>query len=252
MRPALKALSTVIAAAVTLQAQGSDRRRQTLDELMTILRPSRPPANGRINAVDRTWEDWVRRTGELPPDFDAMPSIPELPDPLVLRENGGTVPVTTPDLWERQKRALRAQVERWIFGRMPPAPDNLRATVTASRREGRTTVREVRLAFGPDHRATLRVELVIPDGPGPFPVFLTNHGRNRPWIYTAVRRGYIACIYHATDPNYGNGDDSDPWIEVYPDYDWSTLARWAWAASRIACAWRIAKFVRGSSASRFC
>jgi pimeloyl-ACP methyl ester carboxylesterase len=47
-----------------------------------------------------------------------------------------------------------------------------------------------------------------------------------------VRRGYIACIYHATDPRYGNGDDSDAWIEVYPEYDFSVLARWAWAASR--------------------
>src|SRR4029078_10537047 len=33
-------------------------------------------------------------------------------------------------------------------------------------------------------------------------------------------------------PRYGNGDDSDAWIEIYPDYDWSCLGRWAWAASR--------------------
>jgi len=42
------------------------------------------------------------------------------------------------------------------------------------------TIREVRLEFGPQHRATLRLELVIPDGAGKRPVFLTNHGRNRP------------------------------------------------------------------------
>ena len=226
-------LCLVAAAQLPLSGQaGTEARREILGELLRILRPTRPPANGRINAFDKTWEDWVRRTGELPPDFDSMPSIPELPDPLLLRENGRTIPVTTPDLWARQKRALRAQVEQWMFGRMPPAPGNLRATVTASHREGGATVREVRLEFGPERRATLRVELVIPDGKGPFPVFLTNHARNRPWIYTAVRRGYVACIYHATDPNYGNGDDSDAWIEIYPDYDWSTLARWAWAASR--------------------
>ena len=67
-------------------------------------------------------------------------------------------------------------------------------------------------------------------GPAPFPVFLTNHGYNRPWIYAAVRRGYIACIYHATDPRYAIGDDSDAWVDVYPEYDFSVLARWAWAA----------------------
>ena len=233
MKHVLRLSWIVVVAAVTVHGQSStDARRRTLDELLQMLQPSRPPANGRINAVDRTWEGWLKRTGELPPDFDAMPSIPDLPDPLLLRENDRTVPVTTPALWARQKQSLRAQVEQWIFGRMPPAPDNLRATVTASRHEGGSTIREVRLAFGPGQRATLRIELVIPDGPGPFPVFLTNHARNRPWIYTAVRRGYIAAIYHATDPNYGNGDDSDAWIEIYPESDWSCLARWAWAASR--------------------
>ncbi len=202
------------------------------EEIIKLLRPSRPPADGRMNAYDKTWEEWVRRTGEQPPDFDRMPSIAELPDPLFIREGNGGTRVTTPSLWNVQKGLLRKQVEQWMFGRMPPAPDNLRATVTASRQEGRSTVRHVKLEFGPDHRATLRLELVIPEGRGPFPVFLTNHARNRPWIYTAVRRGYIACIYHATDPRYGNGDDSDAWVEIYPQYDFSVLARWAWAASR--------------------
>jgi hypothetical protein len=57
---------------------------------------------------------------------------------------------------------------------MPPAPDNLRAVVTATRREGGLTVREVRLEFGPDHRATRRLQVYITVGKGPFPVFLTD------------------------------------------------------------------------------
>ncbi len=219
----------LLLAAVALPAAAQDaRRRQTLDELLRVLRPSRTPADGRINASDKTWEEWIRRSGELPPDFDRMPSNPWLPDPL-MTERG---PVRTPAEWEKHRPELRRQIEHWMFGRFPPKPDNLRAVETSRRREGPTTVREVRLEFGPGRRATLRIELVIPDGPGPKPVFLTNHARNRPWIYTAVRRGYIACVYHATDPRYGNGDDSDAWIEVYPQYDFSVLARWAWAASR--------------------
>jgi hypothetical protein len=51
-------------------------------------------------------------------------------------------------------------------------------------------------------------------------------------MYTAVNRGYIACYYAATDPRYEDGDDSDGYIEVYPEYDFSCLGRWAWAASR--------------------
>jgi pimeloyl-ACP methyl ester carboxylesterase len=161
-----------------------------------------------------------------------MPSIAELPDPLLMRENGQTRRVRTPADWERQKKWLRSQIEQWMFGHMPPAPDNLRAVVTGTEKEGGVTIRHVRLEFGPQHRGTLRVQLMIPPGPGPFPVFMTNHPRTRPWVATAVRRGYIACIYYAADPIYGNDDDSDKYIELYPDYDFPVLARWAWAGMR--------------------
>lgn len=221
----------LLIAILTPLCLAQDKARQTAvrDELLSLLRQSRVPADGRLNAHDKTWEEWLRRTGELPPDFDSLPSIPGLPDPLL--DNAGTR-ITTASAWAQQKPRLRQQIEHWMFGKFPPAPTNLRAITTGTRREGRVNVREVRLEFGPDHRATLRLDLIIPDGSGPFPVFLTNHGYNRPWIYTAVRRGYIACIYHATDARYAIGDDSDAWVDVYPEYDFSVLARWAWAASR--------------------
>jgi len=211
-----------------------ERRRQTLDVLLKNFRPSTPVLpGGRVSAFERTWEDWVKRTGELPPDFDSMPSIPQLPDPLMIRENGKLIPITNLEQWKPQKQWIRSQFEQWVFGKMPPAPQNMRAIVTETRRQGGVTVRKVRLEFGPDHRATLRVELVIPDGKGPFPVFLTNHPfPQMPWISTAVRRGYIACSYVGQNPKYGNGDDSDAYIDVYPDYDFSCLARWAWAGLR--------------------
>lgn len=188
------------------------------------LTPSKAYSDGRMNALDRTWEDWQRRTGEQPPDFASLPSMPGLPDPL----DG----VKTRADWEQRRQWIRGQFERWVFGRMPPAPDNLRAVVTGTHMEGGVTVREVRLEFGPGHRATLRLELLIPSGPGPFPVFLTNHARNRPWVCPAVRRGYIACVYHAADPRYGDTDDSDAYIDLYPEFDFSCLARWAWASMR--------------------
>ncbi len=119
-----------------------------------------------------------------------------------------------------------------MTGRMPPAPDNLRAVVTGEHRENSILVRDVRLEFGPDHRGSLRLQLLIPPGDGPRPVFLTNHNRKRPWAATAVARGYIGVMYRAADPVYGLEDDSDKLIELYPDYDFSCLARWAWSASR--------------------
>lgn len=192
-------------------------------ELLRVLAPTQPP-RGRINAVDMTWEAWQKRTGTLPPDFSAMRSHPFLPDPL----EG----VKTREQWVARRAGLKREVEQWITGHMPPAPGNLRAVVTSEREEGGAKVRDVVLEFGPEHRGRLRVQVIIPPGKGPFPVFLTNHNRRRPWAATAVARGYIGCIYYASDPYYGEDDDSDKFIELYPDYDFSCLARWAWAASR--------------------
>ncbi|MGA2077771.1 MAG: acetylxylan esterase [Terriglobia bacterium] len=199
-----------------------DKRRAYLDVLLKILPPSWKSFTGRINAYDKTWEQWVRRTGELPPDFDSMPSVPELP-PLNL---------TSRENWARERQRIRALFEQWVYGKMPHPPENLRAVVTGTHREDTVTVRDVRLEFGPGHRATLHLQLMIPPGQGPFPVFLTNHGRQWPWVATAVRRGYIGCIYFATDPLFGMSDDSDAYIDIYPDYDFSCLARWAWAGMR--------------------
>lgn len=210
----------------------TERRKRDLDHFVKTFLPSRTPPTGRINAHDKTWEEWVKRTGALPPDFQSMPSIPELPDPMMMRENGRMRTVRTAGDWEIQKKWLRAQIEQWMFGHMPPAPNNLRAVVTGTEKEGSVTIRHVRLEFGPGHRGVLRVQLMIPPGPGPFPVFLTNHPRTRPWVATAVRRGYIGCIYYAADPTYGNDDDSDKYVELYPDYDFPVLARWAWAGMR--------------------
>lgn len=210
-----------------------ERRKRFLETLLRILPPTTSTElSGRISASDKSWEDFIRRTGELPPDFDSMPSIPDLPDPLLLRDGTRTTRIANLEQWNRQRQWMRSQFEHWIYGKMPPAPANLRAVVTATRREGRVTVREVLLEFGPDHRGTLRLQLFVPDGKGPFPVFLTNQPRTSAWVSPAVRRGYISCIYQATDPVFGVSDDSDKFIDVYPEYDFACIARWAWSGMR--------------------
>lgn len=223
---------TAVAASAGLPTQaatqapiaGDEEQREDLAFLLRTLTPSRPPQTGRINAIDRTWEEWQKRTGELPPRFSAMLSQPFLPDVLAGIHNA--------EDWLAHNQETRRQMEQWLTGKMPPAPDNLRAVITAERLEGEVTVRDVRLEFGPQHRGTLRLQLLIPPHQGPLPVFLTNHNRWRPWTATAVARGYMGVIYFATDPVYGYVDDSDSYIELYPEYDFSCLARWAWAASR--------------------
>jgi len=210
-----------------------ERRKQYLKTMQAILpKTTANELTGRMNGGDKDWEAWLARTGELPPDFESMPSNNFLPDPLVRIDGTTTTPITTMEQWAQQRTWIRSEMERWVYGKMPPAPDNLRAVVTGTHREGRVTVREVRLEFGPDHRGILHVHLFIPDGKGPRPVFLTNQPETGCWIHPAIRRGYIACVYDATDPRFGANDDSDKFIDVYPDYDFACIARWSWAAMR--------------------
>lgn len=223
MRYPLLLLATALATAAA-------QPRQDLEVLLRLLPPSNTKITGRINAQDKSWEEWQRRTGELPPDFTKLPNRPFLPDPFV--DVSTQKPIRTRAEWSAQRDHIRALYEQWVFGHMPPKPTNLRATVQRESKDGALTIREVLLEFGPDHKARLHLQLILPPGAGPFPVFLTNHPRTRAWVSTAVRRGYIGVIYQAQDPIYGFEDDSESFIEAYPDYDFSCLARWAWAAMR--------------------
>lgn len=215
----------LVLAAVCAADDSTARRQQYLNDLRRILAPSYRNDTTRLSATDKTFEDWQERTGELPPDFEAMPSNPFLPDPLEGVKS-------TAD-WQARRKWIREQYEHWIIGKFPPAPDNLRGIVTSTRKEDGVEIRDVRLEFGPDRKGILHLQLVMPGtGQGPFPVFLTNHPRNRPWIAPAVRRGYIGVIFNAADPIYGSPDDADAFIELYPEYDFSGIARWAWAGMR--------------------
>ena len=198
-------------------AQDNDaKRRETLEQLRRVL------------AGSPEWEAWLEKSGELPPDFEAMPSIPLLPDPLLWNE--GTAeekPLQSPAEWPARRAELLQQFQHWILGTVPQRPDNIRAEVLSEIEEAGATVREVQLHFGPGEKAHLWVRLYIPKGEGPFPVFLTQENHNA-WGLIALRRGYLACVYAGADSK----DDTDSFVEAYPECDWSRLMRRAWAAGR--------------------
>jgi pimeloyl-ACP methyl ester carboxylesterase len=200
---------------LALFGRGNSERKQELDRLLRILPKSDP------------WEKWVEETGELPPDFDSMPSIPGLPDPLLMEKAGRSVPITTPQEWQQRRGEIKELFHRYVIGTVPPPPGNVRGVIVDSREEEGSTVQEITLEFGPGHRARLRMELIIPRAEGPFPVFMTQHN-HRAWALIAVRRGYVGCIYAGADSR----DDTDGFLEVYPEYDWSRLTRRGWAGSR--------------------
>lgn len=217
-------------ATTPLRAQDNTaKRKQYLEDILRINTPQFFKGNTRrVTALDSTWRDWLQRTGELPPDFSKMESIPFLPDPLVLRKNGKDIPITTKAQWSEKREWIKAEYARWVSGVAPPAPSTFQAEILSERVEEGARVRVIALKFGPENRGRMTVELMIPVGPGPFPVFMTQWD-HRDYAQIAVRRGYLACVYAAADSK----DDTELYQMLYPEFDWTMLMRRAWGASRV-------------------
>ncbi|GAA4431559.1 hypothetical protein GCM10023091_02430 [Ravibacter arvi] len=191
--------------------------------------PADETGKGPVSPEDVTFAEWAKRTGELPPDFDKLPHIVSLPDPLIIDEGGKNIPVKTRKQWEEKRVMMEKEIRHYILGSTPPSPQNLTHRVLSERKDGAVTLRTVELSFGPARQAKLTVELMIPPGQGPLPVFLTqwNH---REWAQIAVRRGYIGCVYAAADSK----DDTEAYSKIWwPDYDFSRLMRRAFGTSRV-------------------
>jgi hypothetical protein len=116
---------------------------------------------------------------------------------------------------------MKEQMEYYITGTYPKAPGDFKVKVLSEKKEGSTILRMVELSFGPQEQAKLSIELMIPQGNGPFPVFMAqwNH---RGWAQIAVRRGYMACVYAASDAK----DDTEKYSEIWAgQYDFTRLMR---------------------------
>ncbi len=214
IRIALLSLLTLLTVTIAAPAQDDSRARQvqTLDWLRRTLPQS------------SAWEAWLTGTHELPPDFEALPGNPALPDPLLFADGRR---VSTAEQWPSRRAELLQLFQHYIVGSCPPPPGNVRVAESREMVESGAMVREVTLEFGPDHRARLHLELIRPTGPGPFPVFITQTNHRR-WALVAVSRGYLACVYAGADVQ----DDTGAWREVWPEAEWTKLTRRAWAASR--------------------
>jgi cephalosporin-C deacetylase-like acetyl esterase len=208
-------------------AQTEASKRQDYLKELILLQEQPISFDEFVSYHDKTWHDWVKRTGELPPNFNALPSIPLLPDPLIIDEGDKNIPVKTLAQWKDKREYIKQQVKHIFSGTFPAPPKNFTVNVLEKRVENGVKIEMIELRFGENDQAKLTLELFTPPGKGPFPVFMTqwNH---RGWAQIAVRRGYMGLIYAGADSK----DDTRKYLELYRDYDWTTLMARAWGAHR--------------------
>ena len=213
MKRLLSALSLVILCGVRpASSMTVEERREYLRKLLQTV-PDVP-----------SFQQWLDKTGELPPDFDALPRMNGLPDPLKFLDGK---PVRTAADWKARRAEIRALYEKYDLGKIPPKPKLDRAVMLDETRGNGYLIRNVRLEFGPQSKGTLRVQVMIPDGKGPFPVLMAPNLAG--WGPSLLRRGYISAGYAAND----GMDDAAALAQLYPDYDWALIPRRAWVASMV-------------------
>src|SRR5436853_7612161 len=100
-RPALLAAMALIALIQPLEAMTRRERRQSLEKLLQTL-PDVP-----------SFKQWLERTGEIPPDFDAFPKINGLPDPLKFLDGRA---VRTAAEWKARRTEIRQLLEKYDTG----------------------------------------------------------------------------------------------------------------------------------------
>lgn len=176
------------------------------------------------------------------PPVDALPDQPTMPDPF--RKPDGSR-VTTPAEWPAQRAYLKALLQHYLYGRLPPRPDASQVSVTCTSDEpytppdstvaGRKQGYRIDLARnGLVHSFTFN--LWRPEPKRRYPVLINNHPEHhkvgeRYGMGAGVRRGYAVVEYERNEvapDDKNNADRHEGVFHLYPEYDFYTIGAWAW------------------------
>jgi hypothetical protein len=163
-----------------------------------------------------------------------LPVQKDLPDPL--RKKDGRRVKTVAD-WRERRQEILALLLHYEYGRVPPAPGNVKLDKLLAedvRNEGLTRYQQVRLKMGPEQKLSMTLHIYFPAKlKGSHPAVL-RIGLGDEAMRATNERGYVfACFDNRElDPDTEGYDIVGPAQELYPAYDWASIAVWAWGACR--------------------
>jgi len=202
------------------------------------------------------------------PAVDELPVQEGLPDPFVGPD--GTRVRNRRD-WDKQRDYLKAMLAHYQYGHMPPRPDKVTVREISSQPvfDGEAIQTLLTLTIARQGReAPVRAGFIRPRRQGKFPVIIKNctflfdlsavpdkkqrekyENDKRVEVETAafrkaVSRGYVVCKYIRTDLAEDRaGNRNTGVLALYPEYDWGTIAAWAWGYQVIMAALAEESFV---------
>jgi len=162
----------------------------------------------------------------------------ELPD--LFRFDDGSRVVSKAD-WRRRREELLSHILEIEYGRLPPKPGWVRADELHSHvAEAFGNARHVQyqITTGPQGPFSFIMDLLLPEGDGPFPVVLNGDGCWRTVTdqiaLLVLARGYILAQFNRVTivPDNAALGRNVGLYRVYPDGDFGAIAAWAWGYHR--------------------
>jgi hypothetical protein len=177
------------------------------------------------------------------PDVEDLPVQKGMPDPFLMPSGKR---VQTPQDWQTQRETIKAMLEYYLYGSIPPLPGDIEVEQTGSHLvyDGRGVETHYTLTIRRHGKSvSCRFLVVRPVLKQRYPTLIKNdvlsvdESSKRvsssdsfdPGI-EAVKRGYLLCRFHRTDlasdtQKEGRTGGVYP---LYPEYDFAALAVWGW------------------------
>ncbi len=184
------------------------------------------------------------------PPVNELPVQEGLPDPF-LKPDGTRV--ASPDEWPQQRRYLRAMLDHYLYGSIPPRPTTFGLERVMSQPAFDGTAVNERYAVTLERngkKLVFHFEYFKPVASKRYPVIVKNchtlfdMNKNLPGhrkkdleadlraAKEAVERGYLFGKFNreqVAQDHHGGKRTKQGVLALYPEYDWAIIAAWTWA-----------------------
>lgn len=180
---------------------------------------------GPVRAEEPRWK---------PRPFSELPIVDSLPELLRFADGHH---VNSKHDWLQRRKELQAIIGFYAYGHLPPRPTALDAESTSFATLPGSSISEEHITLTVAEKKKLRFRIAVyrPESNKRLPVIIREehalgHTEEVPAV---VGREFMFVEFAREDLDPDEAHVVGPAQAAYPEYDWATLAVWAWGAMRV-------------------
>lgn len=154
--------------------------------------------------------------------------------PLFRLQDGNWV--KTADQWRQRREELKEIIQIYEYGRLPSRPDRTVVISTSNYVHPNLKIEGKRITLGVGPAAHLQMDIMVyvPENRGKRPAIVREEHRLGVSLQPKefVDAGFVYVEYAREDLDPDEANSVGPAQAAYPNFDWATIAVWAWGAMR--------------------